>query len=85
MSQDQTTIERLKTILADQLGTDESAITGSTKLQDDLGCDSLDAVELVMAVEEEFGIELNPDDEDRAAELTDVDSAVKFIDELLAQ
>lgn len=79
------TIERFKRLLEDQLGTDEIAISGSTRFKEDLGCDSLDAVELVMAVEEEFGIYINADDEDRASELQSVDEAVKFIDELIAR
>jgi len=79
------TIERFKRILESQLGTDASAISGSTLLIEDLGCDSLDAIELIIAVEEEFGVAMSGDEEDKATELKSVDEAVKFIDELIAQ
>lgn len=53
------TIEkRVKTILVDNLGVSEKEVTGNASLMDDLGADSLDVVEIVMAVEEEFEIEV---------------------------
>ena len=55
------TLEKVKKILADHLEMDENEITESTTL-DDLGVDSLDAVEIIMELEDEFGIEI-PDDE----------------------
>ncbi len=54
-------LENIKNILADQLGIDESAITEDTTIED-LGADSLDLVEAIMTIEDEFGIEI--DDED---------------------
>lgn len=55
-------LEKLKEILVDTLGCDEDAITPEAKLKEDLGIDSLDAVELVMAIEEEVGVKI-PDEE----------------------
>ena len=49
-------LEKIKKMIAAQLGVDESAITPETDLAEDLGADSLDAVELAVAFEEEFGI-----------------------------
>ena len=55
------TEEQVKKIVVDHLGIDESKVTSESKFIDDLGADSLDTVELVMAFEEKFGIEI-PDD-----------------------
>ena len=55
-------LERVKKIIAAQLDIDESAITPETDIEDDLGADSLDAVELIVAFEEEFGISVPDDD-----------------------
>lgn len=55
-------LERVKKIIAAQLDADESAITPETDLEEDLGADSLDAVELAVAFEEEFGIAIPDDD-----------------------
>ena len=55
-------LERVKKIIAAQLGADESTITPETDLEADLGADSLDAVELVVAFEEEFAISIPDDD-----------------------
>jgi acyl carrier protein len=54
--------ERVKSIIVEQLGVDEDEVTLDASFTDDLGADSLDIVELVMAFEEEFGIEI-PDEE----------------------
>jgi acyl carrier protein len=54
--------ERVKSIIVEQLGVDEDEVTLEASFTDDLGADSLDIVELVMAFEEEFGIEI-PDEE----------------------
>lgn len=54
--------ERVIEIIADQLGRDASEITEQTSMSDDLGADSLDAVEVIMAIEEEYNLEI--DDED---------------------
>ena len=55
-------LEKLKEIIADQLSVDESEIELSTSFKDDLGADSLDLYELVMALEEEYGCEIPADD-----------------------
>jgi acyl carrier protein len=69
---------KVKQIIAEQLGVDEPDIKPTSHFVDDLGADSLDQVELVMAFEEEFGIEI-PDDE--AEKITTVQSAVDYIEE----
>ena len=71
------TEEKVKKIVMDHLGVDESKITTNSKFIDDLGADSLDTVELVMAFEEQFGIEI-PDD--AAETILTVQNAVDFID-----
>ena len=55
-------LEKLKEIIADQLSVDESEIELSTSFKDDLGADSLDLYELVMALEEEYGCEITVED-----------------------
>ena len=69
---------KAKKILAVQLGVDEPDIRPESHFVADLGADSLDTVELVMAFEEEFGIEL-PDDE--AEKIATVQSAIDYIEE----
>ena len=73
--------ERVKKIVVEHLGVDETKVTDNASFIDDLGADSLDNVELVMAFEEEFDIEI-PDD--AAEHIQTVGDAVKFIDERLA-
>ena len=68
--------EKVKEIIVDKLGVDNSKITLEAKFIDDLGADSLDTVELIMQFEEEFGIEI-PDEE--AEHLLSVGQAVDFI------
>jgi acyl carrier protein len=68
--------EKVKKIIIDQLGVDEAEVTGEAKFIDDLGADSLDTVELVMALEEEFGIEI-PDEE--AEKIATVQDAIGYI------
>jgi acyl carrier protein len=70
--------ERVKKIIAEQLGVEEEDITPEASFVDDLGADSLDTVELVMAFEEEFGIEI-PDDD--AEKILNVQNAVDYIKE----
>ena len=70
--------EKVKSIIVDQLGVKAEEVTGSASFVDDLGADSLDTVELVMALEEEFGIEI-PDED--AEKMTTVGEAVKYIEE----
>ena len=68
--------DKVKEIIIDKLGVEESKITLESKFIDDLGADSLDTVELIMQFEEEFGIEI-PDEE--AENLLSVGQAVDFI------
>ena len=69
---------RVKKIVVDHLGVDESKVVAGASFMDDLGADSLDTVELVMAFEEEFGVEI-PDD---AAEKIQTDQdAISFIEQ----
>jgi acyl carrier protein len=70
--------ERVKKIIINHLGVEESKVHEGASFTDDLGADSLDQVELVMAFEEEFGIEI-PDD--AAEKITTVGSAMKYISE----
>jgi acyl carrier protein len=72
------TVDKVKSIIAEQLGVKQEEVTESAKFIDDLGADSLDTVELVMALEEEFGIEI-PDED--AEKMTTVGDAIKYIDE----
>ena len=71
------TEEEVKKIVVDHLGIEESKVTTDSKFIDDLGADSLDTVELVMAFEEQFGIEI-PDD--AAETIITVRNAIDFID-----
>jgi acyl carrier protein len=71
------TADRVKKIVVDHLGVDEAKVTESASFIDDLGADSLDTVELVMAFEEEFGVEI-PDD--AAEKITTVKDAITYID-----
>lgn len=70
--------ERVKKIVVEHLGVDEDKVTESASFIDDLGADSLDTVELVMAFEEEFNVEI-PDD--AAEKIQTVGDAVNFIKE----
>ena len=73
--------EKIKAVIAEQLGVKPEEVTDQAKFVDDLGADSLDTVELVMALEEEYGIEI-PDED--AEKLTTVGDAIKYIEEKLA-
>lgn len=74
--------ERVKTIITDQLGVDDDEVVPNASFIDDLGADSLDIVELVMAFEEEFGIEI-PDDD--AEKITTVQSAIDYVENSVGQ
>ena len=69
--------ERVKKIIAEQLGVEEDEVTSEASFVEDLGADSLDTVELVMALEEEFGIEI-PDED--AEKITRVKEAIEYIE-----
>ncbi len=73
--------ERVKKIIIEHLGVDASKVTDNASFIDDLVADSLDTVELVMAFEEEFGVEI-PDD--AAETIVTVGDAVKFLDKASA-
>jgi acyl carrier protein len=70
--------EKVKAIIAEQLGVKKEEVTDGAKFIDDLGADSLDTVELVMALEEEFGIEI-PDED--AEKMATVGEAIKYIEQ----
>ncbi|MCM8812604.1 MAG: acyl carrier protein [Candidatus Omnitrophica bacterium] len=69
--------EKVKSIIVDQLGVKAEEVKPAASFVDDLGADSLDTVELVMALEEEFGIEI-PDED--AEKMTNVGDAIKYIE-----
>ena len=73
----QTVFERVKKVIVEQLSVEESEITPTASFMQDLGADSLDIVELVMAFEEEFGTEI-PDEE--AEKIQTVQNAVDYIE-----
>jgi len=64
--------ERVKEIIADQLGISVDQIKPESKFVDDLGADSLDVVELIMAFEEEFGVEIPDEDAEKIATVQDI-------------
>ena len=69
--------DKVKQIIVEQLGVDESEVTPTASFIDDLGADSLDTVELVMALEEGFGMEI-PDED--AEKITTVKDAISYIE-----
>jgi len=71
------TFDKVKEIIIDKLGVEEEKIASEASFVDDLGADSLDTVELIMQLEEEFGIEI-PDDD--AEKITTVQLAVDYLD-----
>jgi len=73
---------RVKKIVADHLGVEESKLNDDASFIDDLGADSLDTVELVMAFEEEFGSEISDSD---AEKILTVGDAIKFIESKTSQ
>ena len=74
-------LTRIKEIIIDKLGIEESKITLEARFIEDLGADSLDTVELIMQFEEEFDIEISDDD---AEKLTTVGSSIDYITSKLA-
>jgi acyl carrier protein len=63
--------EKVKDIIVDQLGVDDKQVTTDASFIDDLGADSLDTVELVMALEEEFDVEIPDEDAEKIAKVQD--------------
>ena len=63
--------DKVKHIIVEQLGVDEGEVKAEASFVDDLGADSLDVVELVMALEEEFGIEISDEDAEKLATVKD--------------
>jgi acyl carrier protein len=72
------TYERLKKIVVEQLGVDEEQVTPEANFVDDLNADSLDLVELIMSLEEEFGAEISDEDAER---IRTVQDAVDYVEE----
>ncbi len=73
--------ERVQDIVVQQLGVDKTKVTLNADFADDLGADSLDTVELVMAIEEEFSIEIPDEDAEKIATL---DQAIQFIQQAVS-
>ena len=69
--------EKVKEIVVDQLGVDAAEVNPDAKFVDDLGADSLDLTELIMAMEEEFGVEISDED---AQQIQKVQDAISFIE-----
>ena len=65
-------LEKMKEMIAEQLNCEESSITETTSFKDDLGADSLDLFELVMALEDEYGIEIPSEDLEKIVTVGDV-------------
>ena len=70
-------LEKVKAILAEQIDVEEDKVTADTDLQEDLGADSLDVVDLLMSIEDEFGVDV-PDDE--IENIKTVGSLVSYIE-----
>lgn len=70
--------EKVKTVIVEQLGIDEASVRMDSAFLDDLGADSLDIVEFIMALEEEFGIEIPDEDVEKIVTVKDV---VEYISE----
>ena len=73
------TLNRVTKIIVDRLGVDESKVTLEASFKDDLGADSLDVVELVMELEDEFDMEISDDDAEKIATVGD---AVNYIESI---
>lgn len=73
---EQEVYEKIKAVVVEQLGVSEDEVTKTASFIDDLGADSLDSVELVMALEEEFGTEISDEDSEK---LKTVDDTIEYI------
>lgn len=69
--------ERVKKVVAEQLGVNEKEVTNEASFVDDLGADSLDTVELVMALESEFGVEIPDEDAEKIGTIQDAINYIK--------
>ena len=76
------TFERVKNVIVEQLGVKDNEVVPEATFQEDLGADSLDAVELIMAIEEEFGIEIPDEDAEKAKAVQDI---INYIDKKLKE
>lgn len=74
-------LERVIAVLADKLSKDEAEINAQSNIKEDLGADSLDMVEVIMGLEDEFGIEISDED---AAKISTVGEIVAYIEEKTA-
>jgi acyl carrier protein len=74
--------ERLKQLVVDQLGVEETAVVPKAKFIEDLGADSLDIVELVMAMEEAFGIDIPDEDAESIRTVEDAMNYIKRMEEM---
>ena len=82
MAADQGSIEeRLRRIISEQLGVEESQVTPNASFEEDLNADSLDLVELIMSLEEEFGMEISDEEAER---IKTVNDAAEYIEEHVA-
>ena len=70
-------LERIKEIVADALGTEVSTLTAETSFKEDLGADSLDLFEMVMALEEEFDVEIPSEDLEEIKTIGDVEAYIQ--------
>ena len=75
------TFEKIREIIMEQLSVDEDAVTMDTHLMKDLEADSLDAVEIIMAIEDEFDIEVPDEDAEKFQSVADI---VKYVEERIA-
>ena len=75
------TEDRVKQIVAEQLGVDEADVTPEASFVDDLGADSLDLVELIMAMEEEFDVKIEDEEAEKIKTVQDVISFIKKLQE----
>lgn len=80
--EEKTTEQKIKDIIVEKLGVNASEVTEKTSFVDDLGADSLDTVELIMAFEEEFGIEI-PDED--AEKIRTVGEAIEYINKKIRE
>jgi len=69
-------IEKIKELVAEQLGVDVSELTGDTSLKDDLNADSLDLFQIIMSLEEEFAIEIPTEDVESIATIGDIEKYI---------